>query len=127
MIERSISKMNSQRRGDMSRSSGCSNGCRGRAGNVKEDKGCNGGGDCKALMKKLQMIDFAIVDTVLYLDSYPECSKALAYYNKLMCEREGIRKTLATKCMRPMSSFENAGESSWDWISSPWPWEASAN
>ena len=92
-----------------------------------QSNGCGLNTDCKALLRKLQMIDFAIVDTVLYLDAYPECGKALSHYNKLICEREGVRKALSEKCKRPMSSFENASADSWDWISSPWPWEASAN
>ena len=83
--------------------------------------------DNKAITKKLQMIDFAIVDTVLYLDMYPDCRKALDYYHKLLGERAGIRNALAGKCKRPMSSFENTSMDSWDWISSPWPWEESAN
>lgn len=86
--------------------------------------GCTG--DCKALLTRLQKIDFSLVDVALYLDTHPECNEALSLYNKLLSERESIRKTLSHKCKRPMSAFENSGES-WDWISSPWPWEASAN
>ena len=82
--------------------------------------------NCKALTERLRKIDFSIIDTVLYLDSYPECKKALAYYNKLICERDALRKALAEKCRRPMTSFENVGEA-WDWIDSPWPWDVSAN
>ncbi len=95
-------------------------------GNMTSTPKTNMSNDCKALMKKLQSIDFAIIDTVLYLDAYPKCKKALAYYNKLLDERAGLRKMLAEKCRRPMSSFEN-GSDNWDWISSPWPWDASAN
>jgi spore coat protein JB len=82
--------------------------------------------NCKSLTDKLRKVDFSIIDTALYLDSYPDCQKALAYYNKLMCERDTIRRALAEKCRRPMTSFENVGDS-WDWIASPWPWDPSAN
>ena len=88
---------------------------------------CNNRSDCKALMHRLQKIDFSIVDTVLYLDMYPECKKALEFYHKLLKERDELRAVLAERCKRPMSSFENASDTSWDWISSPWPWDASAN
>ena len=87
---------------------------------------CASNGDCKALLKKLQKIDFSIIDTILYLDAYPECKKAKAYYEKLILERAGLREALAGKCKRPVTAFENSGDS-WDWISSPWPWEESAN
>ena len=87
---------------------------------------CKPDGDCKALLKKLQKIDFSIIDTILYLDSYPECKKAKAYYDKLILERAGLREALAKKCKRPTTAFEN-GSDAWDWISSPWPWEEGAN
>ena len=103
-------------------------GCGCHLGNGESHNGsCVIDKDCKAMIRRLQVIDFAIVDTVLYLDAYPDCKKALNYYNKLICERDGLRSALSEKCKRPMSAFENKGADSWDWISSPWPWEASAN
>ena len=84
-------------------------------------------GDCKAMLRRLQTVDFSIYDTVLYLDIYPECAEALAYYNKLLEEREALRRSLSQKCKRPMTSFENSSAEAWDWISSPWPWDLSAN
>lgn len=80
-----------------------------------------------SLARKLQKVDFAIVDTVLYLDAYPDCAKALAYYNKLVAESEALKKALAERCKRPTTAHDNASGDTWDWISSPWPWEASAN
>ena len=82
--------------------------------------------DCKALMKKLQKIEFSIIDTIIYLDAYPECKKAKEYYDKLIAERGILREALSKKCKRPTTAFEN-GSDDWDWISSPWPWEEGAN
>ena len=96
-----------------------------RAENMNVD--CHMGDDCKAIARRLQKIDFSIVVTILYLDAYPECKKALEYYHKLLSERDALRSALASKCKRPMSPIENDSDCSWDWISSPWPWEASAN
>jgi hypothetical protein len=96
--------------------------------NTNNGVSCNDtSGDCKTLLRKLQKIDFSIVDTVLYLNAYPECQKALAYYNQLVCEREKLSRELSQKCRRPITAFDNASAEAWDWISSPWPWEASAN
>ena len=83
--------------------------------------------DCKAMMQRLRTVEFAMYDLMLYLDVYPECSEALAYYHKLSEERDALRATLAQKCRRPISACENAGEEAWDWIASPWPWDPSAN
>lgn len=83
--------------------------------------------DCKAMLRRLQTVEFTLTDIMLYLDIYPECSKALAYYNKLLEERASLRHSLAVKCKRPTTAFENAGADSWDWTASPWPWDPSAN
>ena len=92
--------------------------------------GCNsqGGGintNTASLLKKLRKVDFAIVDTMLYLDAYPHCKAALEYYKKLVAERRELREKLADAGM-PMSATDNSTDS-WRWIDSPWPWEYEAN
>ncbi len=94
--------------------------------NTTPDCGCNMGGECKILLKKLQKVDFSLYDTILYLDMYPECQKALAYYNKLLEKKKELCKALAEKCGSPMTAFDNSG-SAWNWTSAPWPWEYGAN
>ena len=94
--------------------------------------GCNGAqpapsSGCKATLSRLQSLDFSIVDTVLYLDAYPECREALAHYHKLLSERDALCRELAEQCRMPMTSFENASRNTWDWTRGPWPWEADAN
>ena len=98
--------------------------------------GCNGGGNgggastsshCKATLRRLQKLDFSIVDTVLYLDAYPECREALAYYHKLLSERDALAAELADTCRMPMTNMENVNRDSWDWTRGPWPWDADAN
>ena len=89
---------------------------------------CQGGaGDCKALLYKLQQVEFALVDVGLYLDIYPENKKAREYFARLREERETLIKTLSVKCHRPMTIYDSHGNEDWDWINSPWPWEISAN
>ena len=88
---------------------------------------CGVSNDCKAMLRRLQTVEFTLTDIMLYLDIYPECSEALAYYNKLLEERDALRSSLSRKCKRPTTAFENSGADSWDWIASPWPWDPSAN
>lgn len=97
---------------------------------------CSGGcgmGNCapnntgnRDLLHRLQSLDFSIYDTILYLDAYPDSADALAYYNKLLAERDTLIKTLSDSHNAPITAFDNSGNS-WDWVGSPWPWEASAN
>ena len=83
--------------------------------------------DCRKLRHRLQKIDFAIIDTVLYLDAYPNCTKALNYYHKLIEERKSVVETLSCKCNMPVTSFDNSSADNWSWTGAPWPWEFSAN
>ena len=79
----------------------------------------------KAILSKLQAVDFSLVDVVLYLDAYPNCKKAIEYYHKLLAEKEMLTKKL-TEMGIPINNMSNAGEH-WKWTDGPWPWEYEAN
>ena len=115
MVDRYSARMGF--RGNMGNSnSSCSRGC-----------GCGGNtNDCKKLMRELQTVEFALVDTVLYIDAYPCSSEALAYYHKLRQERMEILSKMA-HCNTPLTNLDNTSENSWDWTNAPWPWEFDAN
>lgn len=91
--------------------------------NARTTKNC---ASCRALNLKLQQIDFAIVDTVLYLDAYPECSKALSHYHKLLQQKEEIKRAISEKC-GPITIYGNSSTEAWEWVEGPWPWHADAN
>ncbi len=88
---------------------------------------CGNGKECAELKKKLKEVDFSLIDTVLYLDVYPECSAALDYYHKLNAERNMLVEALSKSCNMPLTNYDNTSLDSWEWINTPWPWEASAN
>lgn len=81
--------------------------------------------EAKALIKKLQAVDFSMVDTILYLDVYPQCQKAMSYYKELQCQREKLVEKL-TEAGVPMNNM-NVRADGWSWTDSPWPWELDAN
>lgn len=82
---------------------------------------------CKALEEQLKKIDFSIVDTVLYLDAYPNSRKALEYYHKLIKERQETVNMLVNACDKPITAFDIANQDKWSWGEGPWPWENAAN
>jgi spore coat protein JB len=88
-------------------------------------KNC-GTANCTALQRKLQAVDFAIVDTALYLDAYPNCKKALEYYQRLRHERDVLAETIHAQC-GPTTAWQNESNNTWDWIEGPWPWQFEAN
>lgn len=84
---------------------------------------------CRSCTEKLELLralDFAIQETVLYLDAYPECRQALDYYHTLLCKREEVAASYEDIC-GPLTFYGNRSTDSWDWTHGPWPWEAEAN
>ncbi|MBO7342153.1 MAG: spore coat protein CotJB [Clostridia bacterium] len=81
--------------------------------------------NCKMLKRKLQAVDFAIVETTLYLDVYPDCKKALEYHKRLLKERKMLAEAVRASC-GPTTAWEEQTDG-WQWVKGPWPWEPDAN
>lgn len=79
-----------------------------------------------SLLKKIQELDFALYETVLYLDAYPENREALAYYHDMLSKRDKLCAEYESH-VAPITAFGNESHTSWDWVSGPWPWEYEAN
>ena len=73
-------------------------------------------------MNQLQQLDFSIQETVLYLDAYPSCAAALAYYHQLIAERARVAAEYEQTC-GPISPYGNGSRSEWVWGNNPWPWQ----
>ena len=82
--------------------------------------------NCCRELEKLRAINFAIQETVLYLDAYPCHPEALCYYHALIEEREKLLAHYQKNC-GPMTMYGNKNRDSWDWVKGPWPWEPEAN
>ncbi len=81
---------------------------------------------CKSLLRELQLVDFSLYDTVLYLDAYPDSKEALEYYRTLLQERKSLAAQYEKNCgTLTIESAENTQY--WDWAKLPWPWELGAN
>ncbi len=87
---------------------------------------CNNAKNCQAAMADLRALDFAIQETVLYLDAYPECGEALEYYHALLEQRKAVSDAYEKSC-GPLTAWGNRSRTSWDWVKAPWPWELDAN
>lgn len=86
----------------------------------------DGGVNMRTILKRLQAVDFSIVETVLYLDAYPKNKAALAYYHKLLEERRRLTDALH-QSGAPTTAGDNVSTEQWDWVKGPWPWEIDAN
>lgn len=77
-------------------------------------------------MKKLQQADFALLETGLYLNGYPTCTEALAYFE------EAKKAAHAARCAYenqygPLTLSSAGGDHCWNWSAAPMPWELEAN
>ncbi len=76
--------------------------------------------------EELRAIDFALVETSLYLDAYPNCQKALTYYHQLLAKRAVLAEQYV-KVYGPLTHRDDLSGTSWQWVKTPWPWECDAN
>jgi spore coat protein JB len=77
------------------------------------------------LFRKIQILEFVVHDTALYLDTHPMDQEALCYYHKY---RELLKAAVAehNACYGPMTADAVESKNKWTWIEKPWPWEMEA-
>ena len=97
----------------------------GNMGQQTPQKPTTPNGNVRAMQKKLQKVDFALVELNLYLDAYPNCEKAKNYYKELLAQRRELVKNLAEAGFPPSATDSQSAE--WVWAKGPWPWEYEAN
>ncbi len=78
----------------------------------------------QALKRKIWQIDFALHELVLFLDSHPDCERALS----LMRDYRKLRRQTVAEYEERFGPFEVTvrdvkPEERWQWIDGPWPWE----
>ena len=73
------------------------------------------------LMRRIQELSFAKVETELFLDTHPECKLALDYYYKIVDEL-GMAMTEYQNKYGPIVASGTMSEG-WSWIEGAWPWQ----
>ena len=78
----------------------------------------------KAMMKKIQETDFAIIDLNLFLDTHPECEEALELLTKLCATSKSLKKDYQ-KNYGPLYVENTPNNTPFQWIEATckWPWE----
>ncbi len=75
------------------------------------------------LFCRIQQLGFTVDDIVLYLDTHPNCQKALAYYQR---QRDLLREAREeyNRKYGPLTVDDlQADANTWTWVQQPWPWE----
>lgn len=78
--------------------------------------------DREKLLKRLQICDFILIETNLYLDSHPEDEAALAYFMKYRQLAREAEDEFVSK-YGPITAGQHDGGPRWNWVDDPWPWE----
>jgi spore coat protein JB len=73
-------------------------------------------------MKSIMQVCFSLDDCKLYLDTHPDCPKALAYYEKLQKKRFRLVDEYSDKYGALEASSVNTDQG-WDWNKGRLPWE----
>lgn len=82
--------------------------------------------DRASLLKKIQAMDFALYETVLYLDGHPHNKKAHEYYRE-HCDALKALKEEYSRRFGPLTIYDSYDNDSWQWVDKPWPWEKEGN
>ena len=76
----------------------------------------------KELLKKVQEADFFALDLQLYLNTHPDCSRALALYQDAVLKAKELRKEYE-KNYGPLTATSTPAKLPWQWSRNPWTWE----
>lgn len=75
------------------------------------------------MLRKIQQLEFAVVELNLYLDNHPTNAKAIEDFNKFTEELMKLKKEYETK-FRMLTNFGySKADPCWSWVDEPWPWE----
>ncbi len=77
----------------------------------------------KELLKKLQAVEFALVELNLFLDTHPDNEEALRDFNCFAKELHMLKREYESS-YGPLINFGfSPSRYPWRWIDEPWPWE----
>ena len=79
-------------------------------------------GKKEKLMREIQIMSFAIVETNLFLNTHPECEKARAFLNETR-ERKAAKAAEYEKKYGPLTAAGREYDGAFSWAKGPWPWE----
>ncbi|HPY86259.1 spore coat protein CotJB [Ruminococcus sp. XPD3002] len=78
----------------------------------------------RKLLNKIRQYDFTLKELNLYLDTHPNCPRALAMFRKYKQLRMNAVNEYVSR-YGPLMPEQNNDADHWDWIDDPWPWERS--
>ena len=78
------------------------------------------------MLRKIQEADFYAFDLQLYLNTHPDCERALNLYTQTVREAYELRKKYEEK-YGPLTAMATPNKLPWQWSKNPWSWEKERN
>ena len=78
------------------------------------------------MMRKIQQLDFSLVDAGMYLNGHPKDPAALSYFKQQQKEFQQAIQDYTNK-YGPITFKAGMYNDRWTWIDGPWPWEGADN
>ncbi|MCQ4637651.1 spore coat protein CotJB [Anaerovorax odorimutans] len=75
------------------------------------------------MLKKVQQLNFVMIDVGLYLNNQPDSPAALALFNKYQALHAQAKKEYEEAYGPLTYNGIDAEKDGWSWINKPWPWE----
>ncbi|QJC53088.1 spore coat protein CotJB [Paenibacillus albicereus] len=77
----------------------------------------------RAGLKELQVLDFALVELNLYLNTHPGDLQAIQQFNQLAQKRQAVAQQFELQ-YGPLVHFGHSySRYPWQWNEMPWPWQ----
>ena len=76
----------------------------------------------RELLKKIQETDFYALELQLYLNTHPDCQRALKLYTETVEKSKALHEEYE-KVYGPLTVRGAAGKTPWQWSKNPWTWE----
>lgn len=74
-------------------------------------------------LEELQVVDFALVELTLYLDTHPMDMQAVQQFNQLAQRRQQLANAYEMKHGPLMQFGHSFSRFPWQWVDTPWPWQ----
>ena len=77
------------------------------------------------LMKKIQALSFALLETNLFLDTHVNNKEALDYYYDIK-DKLGRLTEECEENYGPITASGTVSDGEWSWVLEEWPWQSGA-
>ena len=74
------------------------------------------------LLKDISIIDFTLVELILYLDTHPFDKQAMEYFNHYARIENQLMHDFSMRYY-PLTAEHATANHEWSWVLSPMPWE----